>query len=614
MRITTGVLMAIALMASSAQADYTPRLDCKVPIPMSDGVTLTATILRPSESGRFPTILGLTPYSAGSTAGATGTCVGPVPVTTDSSSTASTLGSVTSKSVMDLVKSGYAFVIVDDRGTGNSGGQANFFDERTQKDYGEVLDWIQAQRWSDSSVGTTGCSYNGHSAIFAAEADARRVAEGKPRAIKAVWAEDFSSDIYRDFMAKGGNPLLLIPIAIPGAAFALSSLTPLMTPGPDTPLTLVNHTSVATYWGQMMANFATGGDKVYDGPYWHLRSPGTLASTIRVPVALNSQWFGPFPGAITKMFQELTNAPVKKMWMSGNYHCMNGGWDDQGIGTIDHVIKAWFDHWLKGVPNDVEKLPAVNLYQLGKNTWYHGNSWPLPDTRYTRYYFAAGPSGSATSLNDGGLSTSPPAHGGQDQAPFLPVGGLCSRSFAQWTIGIGSAGGTNPCDKDNRVNELSALTYTSPPMKQATTMTGVPSADLWATLTRPDATFVVTVSDVAPDGTSTGLTAGFLNASHRAIDKKKTWYGPDGLVIRPYHPFTKAAQRPVPTGVPTRFLVEIPAISNVFLPGHRIRISLTSADLPDVLQPLPAMGDMAGGVVDVLRDPSHPSSVVLPIV
>ena len=103
-----------------------------------------------------------------------------------------------------LADKGYAVMLVDDRGTGASQGKWDSWGERTQLDYQDVLDWIQAQPWSNGSVATTGGSYMGITSLLVAEADAARVRAGKPRAVKAVWADVPMSDAYRDVTFHGG--------------------------------------------------------------------------------------------------------------------------------------------------------------------------------------------------------------------------------------------------------------------------------------------------------------------------------------------------------------------------------------------------------------------------
>ena len=68
-------------------------------------------------------------------------------------------------------------MVLDDRGTGASGGKWESWGQRTQEDYKEVLDWIQAADLVRRRASpTTGESYMGITSLLIAEADAARVA------------------------------------------------------------------------------------------------------------------------------------------------------------------------------------------------------------------------------------------------------------------------------------------------------------------------------------------------------------------------------------------------------------------------------------------------------
>src|SRR5689334_23203253 len=150
------------LLAAGAQASVSM---CNVAIPMRDGVVLRANVYLPSTSGRYPTILTATGYNkdAGN------------PTGQECNSSQGIAGDEPG-----LTEKGFAVMVFDDRGTGASGGKWDSWGQRTQEDYKELLDWIQAQPWSDTSVATTGQSYMGITSLLIAEADAARVAEGKP--------------------------------------------------------------------------------------------------------------------------------------------------------------------------------------------------------------------------------------------------------------------------------------------------------------------------------------------------------------------------------------------------------------------------------------------------
>src|SRR5262249_10825513 len=137
-----GLLLAVALCTSASAAVSM----CNVPITMSDGVVLRANVYLPANTGHYPTVLTATGYNkdAGNPTGQD--CEGSSGIAGDDPS---------------LTEKGLAVMVIDDRGTGASGGKWESWGQRTQEDYKEVLDWIQAQPWSNEGVATTGESYMG---------------------------------------------------------------------------------------------------------------------------------------------------------------------------------------------------------------------------------------------------------------------------------------------------------------------------------------------------------------------------------------------------------------------------------------------------------------------
>jgi putative CocE/NonD family hydrolase len=182
---------------------------------------------------------------------------------------------------------------------------------------------------------------------------------------------------------------------------------------------------------------------------------------------------------------------------------------------------------------------------------------------------------------------------------------------AQWTAGLTSS----PCDTDNSSWEATGLTYTTPPLTKDTELTGLVKASVWAELTAAkDATLVAVLSDVDPaSGKSNQVTAGFLLASQRAIDRKKSWYSPKGELIRPWHPFTRASQQPVTPNDPNEYQIEIYPTSQVFKKGHQIRLTIGTADSPATSTPLPDLVNELG-TITLLHGPAYPSHVLLPVI
>jgi predicted acyl esterase len=141
---------------------------------------------------------------------------------------------------------------------------------------------------------------------------------------------------------------------------------------------------------------------------------------------------------------------------------------------------------------------------------------------------------------------------------------------------------------------------------------GPVNAQLFASTPRPDAMLSVHVEDVAPDGHVERLTGGWQVLSHRALDSTRS-RKLDGLVIQPYHPFTKTAQVPMETGKVARIDVEVFPTGAVLRKGHRLRVTVQQYDVPHLLAPLPQVVDSLGSVVTIHHSRTYPSRLVLPV-
>jgi putative CocE/NonD family hydrolase len=583
-------LLLAAFAASQAQASVSM---CNVPITMSDGTVLRANIFLPSGSGKFPTVLTATGYNkdAGN------------PTGQDCESSQGIAGDEP-----DLTEKGFAVMVFDDRGTGSSGGKWDSWGQRTQEDYKEVLDWIQAQSWSDSRVATTGESYMGITSLLIAEADAARVAEGKRRAVQAVWADIPMADAYRDVTFQGGAldsgfmPLWL------GLVNGLSDLPPSSTssdPEEAATIYLEHLLGNAEFAGTKLVGATLGEEASYDGPFYRLRSPVVRAGEIKVPVVIQGGWYDLFQRGEPLLWESLKHSRYRVLFMSPHYHIT------EGPAMEDPNIKEeWFSHWLLKTNNGAQHTPKVNLYSINGEHWEHFTHFPLPKTHYQRMYLSGAASGSSPlSLHDGSLTSAPPASEAGDTEPLLPASSPCSRMTAQWTAGAASNGF---CDTNNNTYEATALTYTSQPVQAPTKITGLITANLWADLSTTDGTLIAVLSEVEPSGASNQITAGFLLASQRAVDPQLSTYGPKHLMIRPWHPFTKESQQAVTPNEPTEYNVEIYPTSDIVKPGNRLRLTIGTADTVSTLTPLPSLGQELGGTLTILHDAQHPSNVLLP--
>jgi predicted acyl esterase len=127
-----------------------------------------------------------------------------------------------------------------------------------------------------------------------------------------------------------------------------------------------------------------------------------------------------------------------------------------------------------------------------------------------------------------------------------------------------------------------------------------------------DGQLTVRVEDVAPDGKATQLTAGWQVLSLRRLDATRT-VRRQGLIVQPYHPYTKASAAAMPPNTPVAVDVEVFPAVGVIQPGHKLRISVQTGDFPHLFPPLPQLVGSIGRGVRIWHDPAHPSWVALPV-
>ena len=109
------------------------------------------------------------------------------------------------------------------------------------------------------------------------------------------------------------------------------------------------------------------------------------------------------------------------------------------------------------------------------------------------------------------------------------------------------------------------------------------------------------------------MSAGWCTISLRALDAKKTVFS-GGLMTMPFHPFTQASVLPVPSdGSPVEVDVEIYPTGWDLLAGHKLQLTLQTADAPHLTASLPETLASAGATLSVYHDAKHPSELVLPV-
>ena len=551
-------------------AEHEVVTETNLKIPMSDQLELVGDLHRPAGDGPWPTIVTTTPYSKNA--------LGPEEY---------------------FPQRGYAHLVVDIRGTGASQGQWEVLGPREARDVAEIVEWAGQQAWSNGSVGMYGASYLAITQLLGAAQ--------RPKGLKALFPIVPMADSYRDISYVGGQVnLAFIPIWM--GLVTGTSLLPNQSWSDDPQYAagaMAEHlVQPAQVQGPLIADGVAGGDAAYDTAWYHDRAPIRKVDSINVPVFMTGGLNDLFQRGEPLLYERLKDNTLTK-FVQGPWGHVDGsagaGLPADGVPAYLPTAVAWFDRWVRGVDNGAECFPDVTMYHWGTEKYEDVPDWPHPDLKPQRRFLGAG----------GALTATPPTEAqAGDPLPQVYGNGACSRSTSQWLMG---AADRTPCQTNNQLTELAELTYTTEPFAQDGLLNGPISARLFTTTTARESVVVARLTMVSPEGQSRELSTGLLAASFRQVDRAKSRIV-DGINLQPWHPFTRESVREVVPGEPLELNVEIFPTAARIPKGWSLRLSVGTSDFPHAVSPLPAHIAQQGGVMTVLHDPQHPSSVAIPFI
>lgn len=502
------------------------------------------------------------------------------------------------KWLKNMVRHGYAVIVVERPGTGASFGIAKQSMETIAREENEILNWIASQAWCNGNIGMYGESQQAWCQFAAAST-------GNPH-LKAIFPASSQLDLYEALEYRGGvfNKAF-------GSFFArvvpyLDNLATPIDSDKDGALLAqarkersgsVDVKTMATE----VAQYPFRDSMLPDGRFlWKVMSLYPLIERVNnsgIPVYMTTGWYDIFLGDMFLWYDNLT-VPKRLTVRPLDHSGMDATQFD-----LDYEAEAqrWFDRWLKGIDNGIMEEPPIHYYVMGvseKEAWQTSNQWPLAKQKLKRFYFDKGKTGSITSVNDGFLTT---------ESPTAPD------AFDVYTVDYTTTSGKKSrwvaVDEaqdypDMRANGEKALTYTTSPLETDVEVTGHPVAHLWLSTDAPDLDVFVYLEEVDRSGKSTYITEGTLRASHRKLSQ-----APFNNMGLPYHSHYQSDLAPIPAGEPIELAFSLLPTSYQFHKGSRIRITVVCADADNfdtpVIDPAPKL--------QLLRGMNHPSFIQLPV-
>jgi len=441
-----------------------------------------------------------------------------------------------------LAGHGYACLRVDLRGSGDSDGvlRDQYLDQE-QDDGVAAIAWAAAQSWCDGNVGMFGISWGGFNAL--------QIAARQPPALKAIMAACATDDLYADNMHYMGGCLLADNLSESTTMFGHTSLPP-------------DPAIVGERWREMwLRRLAESGVWLdiwlrhqHRDDFWKRASVCEDYAAIRCPVMAVSGWTDGYTNAVFRLLEHL-DVPRQGLVGPWGHKYPHMGDPGPAIGFLQHVVR-WFDHWLKGADNGVDRdpilrawmqdsVPPSTQYKLRPGRWVVENEWPSANIRelplrLARYRLLMpgeerGESGPTVDRMQSPLTLG------------LFAGKWCSYAAAP------------DLPHDQREEDGGALLYTSEPLSEGMNILGAPEVELTLSADRPVAQVCVRLEDVLPDGSATRVAYGLLNLTHRHGDESPEALEPG-----------------------ERYTVRVPMnyVGQSFPAGHRLRLAISTSYWP----------------------------------
>jgi predicted acyl esterase len=439
---------------------------------------------------------------------------------------------------------GYAVARLDLRGTGSSDGLAvDEYPAQEQRDLCEVIAWLAGQQWCTGAVGMYGTSYSGFNSI--------QVACERPPELKAIIAIYATDDRYTDdVQLMGGARRLLDLVDYPTYMVAMNALPPVPS--------LVGDEWVESWRARvelLQPWVLRWLEEQRDSPYWRHGSLRPGYDRIACPTMLVGGWADGYRNNTFRTAAALAAAGTPHRLLLGPWSHMSteNSLPGPNIDLVP-VMARWWDRWLRGQPDHIngEDINGEAIDDEPALTWFQQHSTrPGAARRAVNGEWRSAPAWPLA----GATVDSRPLGEGVVTYDVLPDVGTSA-----WNSCAASLPWGQPTDQ--RYDDAASLTWSWP--ADGLTLLGHPRLRLRVASSAPVAFVSAKLSDVFPDGTSSLLTRGLLNLTHRSSSTDPS---------------------PLPVDEFLDIEIELEAMSWTATPGHQLRLSLAGVDWPNTLAP-----------------------------
>lgn len=545
-----------------------------VEMPMRDGVVLVGDVWLPAKPGKYPLVLHRTPYQRNLDAYAPHDSI--------------------IRQARSYAEQGIAYMIQDTRGRGESGGEFRLFHDEANDGY-DTIEWIAKQPWSNGQVAMIGGSYKGTVQWLAARE--------RPPHLTCLFSQAPAGDFFNEIPYVGGvwnmRWNMNWPVLASGRLFhlwaaelsdfdAVLSHRPLMTMdlavGRELPMVreFLRHPTLDDWWKRIMLwpeDFARLDIPAYHVTGWY---DGQLPGNMRY-------WNGMREHSTARNRQHLLIGP----W--NHAETRSGGsptFGDRQRGAesvidINALALRWFKSCFAGTTEQFD-APRARLFLTGINRWIDLPDYPAPGATTRALYLSSAGDAPETEGGRGRLvGAAPSVRQSFDAYTFNPLDPVPARgSVDKFQLAA------------NKRSDV--LIYTTDPMTEPLAILGPVNLILHVATSAKDADFIGILYDVDPAGRTLRI------VSRHAVLRARYREGYDRQV-------------PMKPGIPTQLTLQFFDVGHVLLPGHRLRLEVTSS--APGFHPNPGTGNDVGTDTQwvraehkVFHDVKRPSRLELPII
>jgi putative CocE/NonD family hydrolase len=564
------------------------KLDRDVMVRARDGIGLATDIYRPDGSGPFPVILERTPYDKSA------------PSRSERTAAVATPRSRAEVAAY-FVAHGYAVAYQDCRGRYRSEGQFTKYLSEAEDGF-DTLAWLVMQPWCNGRIATMGLSYSAHTQMALGCLDPPGLAAqfldcgGFSNAYRSGIRHGGAFDLkqatwaWRNALADARDPETRAALAAQDIAAWFSRLPGRGWRPGESPVS-----AALEYEDYLFEQWSRGAfDEFWQQP--GIYAEGYYDRYADVPTVHLSGWYDPYARTAMENYQGLRGAnrrPAQLVlgpWTHGDRSLSYAGDVDFGpAAAVDGNLAEdffelrcrWFDRWLKGLDNGVDREPAVRVLVMGNGTgrktpagrldhggfWREAGDWPLPGTQWTRLYLQPNRS-LATDLPGDGAS--PLAFTADPFDPVPTIGGAMSSGEPVMRAGAYDQrtgpevfGARPPYGPLNERADV--LSFATPTLAEDLELVGPLELHLWVASDGPDADIHAKLIDLYPpsadypQGFAMNLSEGLLRLRYR-----NSWEEPNPMRPGAVYPVT----------------IAMFPIANLFRRGHRLRLDIAGSNFP----------------------------------